>query len=232
MGWVEKNTGIDLTVDALSNPVNKVLGPVEDAVKDVGRDIDDFVNDVIPGGWLTVAALAGAYYYGMPGFGEGGLSAAEAEFIAADAAQLANQGLSTAQVTQTLSAAGVPAGLAESAATLAGMGLPEAEIIANLGNTMSLSQVPSMSSISVTDALRGANLANQLLGGAQQTPTGVSGMPGQQAAGMSAQGVDYSNLLNLLSAQPSTTGLLGTRFAPQTDVFSLLSAQQANNLLG
>jgi hypothetical protein len=229
MGWVEKKTGIDLTVDALSDPVNKVLGPVEDAVKDVGRDIDDFVNDVIPGGWLTVAALAGAYYYGMPGFGEGGLSAAEAEFIAADAAQLANQGLSTAQVTQTLSAAGVPAGLAESAATLAGMGLPEAEIIANLGNTMSLSQVPSMSSISVTDALRGANLANQLLGGTPQVPTG---MPGQQAAGMSAQGVDYSNLLNLLSAKPSTTGLLGTQFAPQTDVFSLLNAQQANNLLG
>ncbi len=229
MGWVEKNTGVDLTIDELSKPVNEVLGPVEDAVKDVGRDIDDFVNDAIPGGWLTVAALAGAYYYGMPGFGEGGLSAAEAEFIAADAAQLANQGLSTAQVTQTLSAAGVPAGLAESAATLAGMGLPEAEIISNLGNTMSLSQVPSMSSISVTDALRGANLANQLLGGTPQVPTGS---PGQQAAGMSAQGVDYSNLLNLLSAQPSTTGLLGTRFAPQTDVFSLLNAQQANNLLG
>jgi hypothetical protein len=229
MGWVEKNTGIDLTVDALSDPVNKVLGPVEDAVKDVGRDIDDFVNDAIPGGWLTVAALAGAAYYGMPGFGEGGLSAAEAEFIAADAAQLANQGLSTAQVTQTLSAAGVPAGLAESAATLAGMGLPEAEIIANLGNTMSLSQVPSMNTISVTDALRGANLANQLLGGTPQVPTGA---PGQQAAGMSAQGVDYSNLLNLLSAKPSTTGLLGTQFAPQTDVFSLLNAQQANNLLG
>lgn len=229
MGWVEKNTGIDLTIDEISKPVNEVLGPVEDAVKDVGRDIDDFVNDVIPGGWLTVAALAGAAYYGMPGFGEGGLSAAEAEFIAADAAQLANQGLSTAQVTQTLSAAGVPAGLAESAATLAGMGLPEAEIIANLGNTMSLSQVPSMNTISVTDALRGANLANQLLGGTPQVPTG---MLGQQAAGMSAQGVDYSNLLNLLSAQPSTTGLLGTRFAPQTDVFSLLSAQQANNLLG
>lgn len=229
MGWVEKNTGIDLTIDELSKPVNEVLGPVEDAVKDVGRDIDDFVNDVIPGGWLTVAALAGAAYYGMPGFGEGGLSAAEAEFIAADAAQLANQGLSTAQVTQTLSAAGVPAGLAESAATLAGMGLPEAEIIANLGNTMSLSQVPSMNSISVTDALRGANLANQLLGGTPQVPTGA---PGQQAAGMSAQGVDYSNLLNLLSAKPSTTGLLGTQFAPQTDVFSLLNAQQANNLLG
>jgi hypothetical protein len=229
MGWVEKNTGIDLTIDELSKPVNKVLGPVEDAVKDVGRDIDDFVNDAIPGGWLTVAALAGAYYYGMPGFGEGGLSAAEAEFIAADAAQLANQGLSTAQVTQTLSAAGVPAGLAESAATLAGMGLPEAEIIANLGNTMSLSQVPSMSSISVTDALRGANLANQLMGGTPQVPTGAGG---QQAAGMSAQGVDYSNLLNLLTAQPSTTGLLGTRFNPQTDVFSLLNAQQANSLLG
>lgn len=33
---------------------------------------DDFVNDEIPGGWYTVAALVGANAYGMPSGGTGG----------------------------------------------------------------------------------------------------------------------------------------------------------------
>jgi hypothetical protein len=33
---------------------------------------DDFVNDEIPGGWYTVAALVGANTYGMPSGGTGG----------------------------------------------------------------------------------------------------------------------------------------------------------------
>jgi len=221
MGWVEKNTGIDLTVDALSKPVNQVLGPVEDAIKDAGRDIDKFVRDEIPGGWLTVAALGGATYYGMPGFGAEGLSAAEAQFIAADAAQLANQGLSTAQITSTLSYAGVPAGLAESAATLAGMGLPEAEIIANLNNTIPLSEVgKSTSSISTTDALKAANQISSLMGGQQQTTTTPQTQQiGQQTA---PSGVDYSGLLNLLASRQPQTGLLGTQYQPDVPNLSTL----------
>lgn len=35
---------------------------------------DDFVNDEIPGGWYTIAALVGANAYGMPSGGTGGSS--------------------------------------------------------------------------------------------------------------------------------------------------------------
>jgi hypothetical protein len=64
--------------------------------------------------------------------------------------------------------------------------------------------------ISISDALRGARLVNSLLNQPQQQqPAQDIGQP------MSATGVDYSQLLGLLSQRASGTGLLGTRFQPQ-----------------
>ncbi len=48
--------------DELSKPVNKA---VED-IREVGRDIDDWVNEEVPGGWYTIAALGGATYFHSP----------------------------------------------------------------------------------------------------------------------------------------------------------------------
>jgi hypothetical protein len=53
--------------------VGDAFGDVVDVVKDAGSWIDDKINDEIPGGWGTVAAVTGATYFGMPtefGFGE------------------------------------------------------------------------------------------------------------------------------------------------------------------
>jgi hypothetical protein len=41
--------------------IGQVFNPVVDVVKDVGSFIDDAVNDVVPGGWATVAAVAAPY---------------------------------------------------------------------------------------------------------------------------------------------------------------------------
>ena len=63
------------------------------------------------------------------------------------------------------------------------------------------------SSIGLTDALRGMNLANQLMAGQQQP----MGMPQQQAPFQPA-GVDYSGILGLLGRQasiPNISSLLG-----------------------
>jgi hypothetical protein len=57
--------------------------------------------------------------------------------------------------------------------------------------------------ISITDALRGANLANQLLGGGQQTATGFP----QQQAPFQPMGVDYSGIYGLLGQRPSVPGI-------------------------
>jgi len=55
--------------DFLVDTADNVLG-VDDSggiggtVKEVGAQVDDFVNDTIPGGWVTVAVVAGGYLYG------------------------------------------------------------------------------------------------------------------------------------------------------------------------
>lgn len=73
-----------------------------DPVKEVGRDVDDFVNEEIPGGWYTVGAAAGgAYLYSGAG-------------AAAGAAEAGTAGA-------TAGAAGTGAGLSTGGATVAGM---------------------------------------------------------------------------------------------------------------
>lgn len=49
---------------------------LEDETKRILSQTDDFVNEEIPGGWYTVAALVGANTYGMPSGGTGGSSGA------------------------------------------------------------------------------------------------------------------------------------------------------------
>ena len=61
------------------------------------------------------------------------------------------------------------------------------------------------SSIGITDALRGLNLANQLMAGQQQTGVGVP----QQQAPFQPAGVDYSGILGLLGRQASTPNIQG-----------------------
>jgi len=44
--------------------VSEGAAKIEDVVVDVGAQVDDFVGENIPGGWVTVAIVTGAYYYG------------------------------------------------------------------------------------------------------------------------------------------------------------------------
>lgn len=68
--------------------IGQVFNPVVDVVKDVGSAIDDAVNDVVPGGWATVAAVAAPY--AIPELG-----AAMGATEAAGAAGAAETGLAT-----------------------------------------------------------------------------------------------------------------------------------------
>jgi hypothetical protein len=78
-----------------------------------------------------------------------------------------------------------------------------------------IQDVPS--SISITDALRGANLANQLMGG-QQTATGFP----QQQAPFQPTGVDYSGIYGLLGQRASVPGIQGLLGPAQLRYPSLL----------
>jgi hypothetical protein len=74
-----------------------------DPVKEVGRDVDSFVRDEIPGGWLTVGAATGA---GLLGSGAlGGATAAEGAAAAGATEAAAGAGLSSAAVPSAFDAA-------------------------------------------------------------------------------------------------------------------------------
>lgn len=84
-------------------------------------------------------------------------------------------------------------------------------VAATTGGLLSTPAAPS--TISVQQAIRGAQLANQLLNPQQ---TQVPNLLGQAQQALAQQGgVDYSTLLGLLSQRAIPSGLLGTRFQPQ-----------------
>lgn len=144
---------VDFVGDAVSdvgNAVGDVVQDVGDFVQDnifdpvneVGADIDDFINEEIPGGWGTVVAATVVATTGIPvDFGTATtaaevLTASEAAFVAADAAQLAAQGLSASQIGATLAASGIPEAVAVAAATTATGGAVAAGIPVSAGGLL------------------------------------------------------------------------------------------------
>lgn len=277
--------------DFVEDVVGGVVGVVEDvvdftgdvvegaveAVQDVGRDIDDFVNEEIPGGWVTVAAVAGATM-GVPvppgsetaaagsagaasaGTAMGTATAAEAlalesaiyggsqvaaaPIVAAPAAfvpsafetavataptsaptislgptaelgsfgSVGTAGFGTAlppasEITAGLIGAGVSPGTAANIAgeTAAGVGPTNL-----LGGATAAAPISAPPSISISDALRGARMISSLLTPEQQQ------MPQQQIGNIPQGSVDYNALLGLLNQRALASGLLGTRFQPQS----------------
>jgi fibronectin-binding autotransporter adhesin len=116
---------VDFAEDVVDDVGSFVQDEIIDPISDVGSDIDDFINEEIPGGWGTVAAVVIATTTGIPvEFGSATTAAevvtvSEAAFVAADAAQLAAQGLSQAQIASTIAATGVSEAAAAAAAASA-----------------------------------------------------------------------------------------------------------------
>jgi hypothetical protein len=55
----------------LEDGIKSVGRSIDDGIHSLGRGIDDAVNNVVPGGWGTLAAGAGLYLAGgIPGFGK------------------------------------------------------------------------------------------------------------------------------------------------------------------
>lgn len=104
---------VDTVGDAFEDVGDFVQDEIIDPISDVGSDIDDFINEEIPGGWGTVVAATVVATTGIPvDFGSAAtaaevVTASEAAFVAADAAQLLGQGLSASQAAATIAATGV-----------------------------------------------------------------------------------------------------------------------------
>ena len=186
-----------------------------DIVSDAGASIDDTVNEVVPGGWTTVALLTAGYYY-APEIGAyinasgstvpvGGAVTAPvstgsivAETALGDmAATGAGGGLTSGGIG---GAAGASAAASSVAAANAASG-SAGNILNNAGGNMTLSDFSSALNIaSSVNSLTGGGVSS-LLGG----PGSVSGSEAQQMADPFAP--YRSNLAQLYSGalQPGTT---------------------------
>ncbi len=207
-----------------------ILGAVEDVGESVGSglaDVDEFVNEEIPGGWVTVGLAAatvgaaagagagagtGSSLLG-PTYGELGLTGVESGLAGPTYGELGLTGLELGTEASTgapifdysqeviLSPGGnyIPATTLPS--EIAGL---DAEILK--AGEAAIKAAPSISPSQAVNALRGAS---GLLGGQQTTPAGAT----QQFRGSTVpQGaVDYSGILNLLQTR-----------SPQRNPYSLL----------
>jgi len=133
---------------------------IEDPLGTVGNVIEGALDDP-----LKTAATAAAIYFGLPYLSEavgagslGASAAADAAFVAQDAAALASQGLSSAQIASTLEAAGVGAMAAADAAALASSGLGATQIASNLAQygTTELFLPEALKQVPVVDMTREA----------------------------------------------------------------------------
>lgn len=178
-----------------------------DIVSDAGASIDDTVNEVVPGGWTTVALLTAGYYY-APEIGAyinasgstvpvgGAVTAPVSTALGDMAATGAGGGLTSGGIG---GAAGASAAASSVAAANAASG-SAGNILNNAGGNMNLSDFSSALNIaSSVNSLTGGGVSS-LLGG----PGSVSGSEAQQMADPFAP--YRSNLAQMYSGalQPGT----------------------------
>jgi len=160
-------------------------------------ELDKGVGQVVPGGWGGVAAITAAILsYGAT------LPETEAAFAAADAANLAGQGLSQEAIAQNLVASyGMTAEQAAAAATAAAAG----------GQAAASAATQALPYSEVFDA---TNLANQGLNASaiQQNiaATGLNDFLAQDIANMAANGLSPEAIAQNLAYSYSNAELAGT----------------------
>jgi hypothetical protein len=117
-----------------------------------GAGLTNLVNTADLESALRAAALGGATAFGLGElFPIGAAANTDAAFIAADAAQLAAQGLGEAQISTVLQAAGVAPSIAGNVAAAAAEGLNPQQIINEVGNLRFTS--PAVASEGVSSSL-------------------------------------------------------------------------------
>jgi len=160
--------------------LGQTVSKAGDAISDLGSQIDDTVNDSVPGGWATVALIAAGYYY-APEIGAY-ISAEGAAIPASEVAALDATGGATASAV-TGNAAGAAAGVpittaATGAATVPGV----------LGTSLTATQMAQLAKLGVSAA--------SLIGGAKAVSnSGGSGgglLTQQDRSGFSSGSANYS----------------------------------------
>jgi hypothetical protein len=210
--------------------IDNIVDTVVDPVKDAGSWIDDKVNEEIPGGWYTVAAVTGAYYAPeMIAAGNAAESAALANGATAAEAAAAGEAAATA--------AGASATEAVATDYLGSQALGNASTGAvgsgSTGVGLSAGTV-SGGSAAGTGLSTGALGGMEYLGGAGSLPVGTAGLTAEQIAQAELAGQIGSNASSGLGylggAEALPSGTAGIQGVTAPTSLSLSDAQRALRL--
>lgn len=203
--------------------IDNVVDAVVDPVKDAGSWIDDKVNEEIPGGWYTVAAVTGATLYGAEAIAAGNAAESAALAEGATAAEAASAGASAAASTEA-AVAGTTDYLGSQA-----LGSASTGAVGSGGTGIGLTTSTAGTGLN-TGALGGM----EYLGGAGTLSAGTAGLTAEQIAQAELAGQVGSNASSGLGylggaeALPSgTAGITGVT-APTS--LSISDAQRALRL--
>ena len=190
---IKPQGGVSSVVDSIGGAVSDVVG----GVSDVLADVDDTVNEVVPGGWATVAAVTAATV-GLPGLPVGAETAATTAGTAATTAgagTVAGTGLTAGGSGLGLSAGGgslgLTAGSAGAGSIGAGIGSTLAGISTGIGAGAALGSLGSAAGSTIGSM----PAANYSLTGA--APSFLSGL-----------GSAGSAIFDFAKANPSIAGSL------------------------
>lgn len=179
-------------VSNIVESVGDVVGGAVEAVGDLGSAIDDAVNDVVPGGWLTVGAAAGlGALGGLEGLGAGTLDAAATDAALEAASQEALAGWGAG-------------GLTDAAALEAATGVADAVGAAEVASPWGLNASLPTSTAAEFGTFNPATIAApgidtsslmgmEYLGGAGSLPVGTAGLTAEQIASAKALGAVGTN---------------------------------------
>jgi hypothetical protein len=209
----------------VSSVVNSIGGAIDDTVSSVSNvlaGVDDTVNEVIPGGWATVAAVTAAAV-GVPGLPVGAETAAgtagAGTAAGATGAGTAGTGLSLGGSGLGLSAGGgslgLTAGSAGAGSIGAGLGSTLAGITTGIGTGAALGSLGSSSTIGSMPA------ANYSLTGA--APSALSSLGGAGSAIWDFAKANPSIAGSLLGA---VTGAIEASDAPTSQTTTTLMDPQ------
>jgi len=209
-------------VRAITKPVEKVVSSVVEAVKDVGSKVDDFVNDAIPGGWGTVAAVTAVAVGAPPGTFTSSAGTAAAAEAGSTIAGIEGFGAAADMVGGSLSgAAPAAAVVVPSAFETAISTAPTAAPTISLGPTTELGSFGSVGTAGFGTALPPASELTAGLTAAGFAPGTAANLAGETAAGVGAT--------NLLGGTTAFNPLIPSPSLSITDV--LRGARLASGLL-
>jgi hypothetical protein len=215
---------------SVGNVVSDVGQGISNVVSNIGTglaSVDKAVGSSVPGGWGTLAGLAAAPLTG---------GASMSEMMAADAADLARQGIGQEQIAQIMAQSyGVDSMVAADVAGLASQGIPASQLASTLAQSYpdimgTVSNAAASGSGGLQNLLGYAKTGSQIIGGLGKVAGGIAGLTSggkvnpQQADPFSQYRSGLASQLNNLLQDPNTvTSTPGYQF----NLSQGLQAQQA-----